>query len=71
MAAASQAETLPLGVKPTVPEAFKGSMDNKTILNFIHHCNLCFRLVSMSNRNIQALFTVRLLKGPGYTCLVI
>ena len=36
MAAAAQAESLPPGVKPPVPEAFKGSMDYKIILNFIY-----------------------------------
>ena len=58
---AAQAEILLPGVKPLVPEAFKGSMDGKIILNFIHQCNLYVSLVSISNRYMQALFVDRLL----------
>ena len=36
VAAAAQANRLPPGVKPTAPQAFKGSIDGKTILNFIY-----------------------------------
>ena len=36
MAAVSRAESLPAGVKPLIPEALKGSMDCKIILNFIY-----------------------------------
>ena len=35
-AAAALAESLLAGVKPLVLEAFKGSMDSKTILHFIY-----------------------------------
>ena len=34
MVAPTQAESLPPGVKSQVPEAFKGSIDGKPILNF-------------------------------------
>ena len=34
VATKAQAKSLPPGVKPPVPEAFKGSMDGKTITNF-------------------------------------
>ena len=36
MAAVAQAESLPTSAKPSVPEAFKCSMDSETTLNFIH-----------------------------------
>ena len=36
MATVAQAESLTAGAKPLVPEAFKGSMGGKTILNSIH-----------------------------------
>ena len=39
MSTAAQAESPLLSVKPPVPEAFKGSMDGKTILNLIHICD--------------------------------
>ena len=34
--AATQAESLPTGVKPLVPEVFKGSMDGESIPKFIY-----------------------------------
>ena len=36
VAAAAQTESQSPGVKPPVPEAYKGLMDVKTILNFIY-----------------------------------
>ena len=67
MAAEAQAGTLPAGVKPLVPDAHKGSMDGKTILSFMYKYESYFSLVSMSNRYLQALFTVRMLQRPVYT----
>ena len=61
MAAATHAENLLTRVNPTVPEDFKGSMDGKTILNFIHQCEPYFSLVAISNQYMQALFAARLL----------
>ena len=65
MAAAAQAESLLPWVKLPVPEAsikpFKGLMDEKNILNYIHQYKLYFSLVPMSNKYIQALFPARLL----------
>ena len=71
MAAPAQAESLLAGVKSLLPEAFKGSMDGETILSYIWLCQLCFGLVSMSNRYTQALFEARLLQGPVYTWFII
>ena len=45
MAAEVHTESLLGGVKHPVPEAFKGSMDSKTILNFIYKCKLYFSLI--------------------------
>ena len=58
MAAAVQAEGLFPRVKPQILEAFKGSMDGKTNLHFIHQCELYFSFISMYNTYIQALLTV-------------
>ena len=55
MAAADQAKNLLPGVKPPVPEALKGLMEEKTILNFTYYCELYFSLVSISNRKIQSI----------------
>ena len=35
VAVETQAESLPPGVKPPIPEAFKNQMDSETILNLI------------------------------------
>ena len=70
MAATAQAESLPPGFEPPVPEAFRGPMDGKTIPNFIHQFELYFSLVSISSRYMQALFTVRLLQGLAYTWFI-
>ena len=61
MATVAQDKGLTSGVKPPIPGTFKGSMDSKTILNFIYKYELYFSLISISNRYLQALFTVRLL----------
>ena len=67
IAAIPQAKSLLPIVKPPVPKAFKSKIDGKTILSFIFDCELCFTLVSISNRYLQALFTVRLQQRPIYT----
>ena len=61
MAVAAKAESLPPDVDLPVPEASKGWMDEETMLNFIHQCELYFSLVFISNRFIKALFALRLL----------
>ena len=66
MAAAVQAESLPPRVEPLVHEAFKASIDGKTILSFVHQCELYYSLVFISNKHMQALFMVRLLQEPTY-----
>ena len=45
MAPEAQAESLPPGVKPPVPEIFKGSMDDKIILSFILQYKLYYSFV--------------------------
>ena len=66
MPAAAQAESLQPRVNLPIPEAYKGSINDKTILNYMYPCELYFRLVSIYDQYMQALFTVRLLQGPAY-----
>ena len=61
MATESQAESLLYVVKLPLPEAFKDSMDGKTILNFIYQMNYISAKYLKKNRFMQALLAVKLL----------